>query len=153
MHGCIVPNGLKAVPTNSKARCKEVQANKHHTDRFDILTHFHSEPSLLELDSSSKNLGHEKVSNMPVALTLACHLRRSLSSKLAGNVLLCHSRAYSSTEAKVDAVVVGAGVVGLAVGRALALRGVEVIVADPAGNIGAETSSRSSEVIHAGEIR
>jgi L-2-hydroxyglutarate oxidase LhgO len=50
----------------------------------------------------------------------------------------------------VDCVVVGAGVIGLAVGRTLALRGLEVIVAESAGAIGTETSSRNSEVIHAG---
>ncbi len=51
---------------------------------------------------------------------------------------------------RVDAVVVGAGVVGLAVARALALAGREVIVLDAAEGIGTETSSRNSEVIHAG---
>jgi len=50
----------------------------------------------------------------------------------------------------VDCVVVGAGVVGLAVARALALAGREVIVLDAAEDIGTETSSRNSEVIHAG---
>jgi L-2-hydroxyglutarate oxidase LhgO len=50
----------------------------------------------------------------------------------------------------VDCVVVGAGVVGLAVARALALAGREVIVLDAAEAIGTETSSRNSEVIHAG---
>lgn len=47
-------------------------------------------------------------------------------------------------------LVVGAGVVGLACARALALRGREVIVADAADAIGTGVSSRSSEVIHAG---
>ncbi len=51
---------------------------------------------------------------------------------------------------KVDCVVIGAGVVGLAVARALALSGREVIVLESAGSIGTETSSRNSEVIHAG---
>lgn len=51
---------------------------------------------------------------------------------------------------KVDAVVIGAGVVGLAVGRALALRGLETVVLERAAAIGTETSSRNSEVIHAG---
>ncbi len=51
---------------------------------------------------------------------------------------------------EVECVVVGAGVVGLAVARALALRGREVIVLEAADGIGTETSSRNSEVIHAG---
>lgn len=50
----------------------------------------------------------------------------------------------------IDCVVVGAGVIGLAVGRALAINGLEVIVIEAAGAIGTETSSRNSEVIHAG---
>jgi L-2-hydroxyglutarate oxidase LhgO len=49
-----------------------------------------------------------------------------------------------------DCVVAGAGVVGLAVARALALAGREVIVLEAADAIGTETSSRNSEVIHAG---
>jgi L-2-hydroxyglutarate oxidase LhgO len=49
-----------------------------------------------------------------------------------------------------DVVVVGAGVIGLAVARALALAGREVIVVETHPGIGMETSSRSSEVIHAG---
>ncbi len=51
---------------------------------------------------------------------------------------------------EVDAVVVGAGVVGLAVARALALQGREVIVLEATDAIGTGTSSRNSEVIHAG---
>jgi L-2-hydroxyglutarate oxidase LhgO len=51
---------------------------------------------------------------------------------------------------RVDAVVVGAGVIGLAIGRALALRGFEAVVLERANAIGKETSSRNSEVIHAG---
>ena len=50
----------------------------------------------------------------------------------------------------VDCVVIGAGVVGLAVARALALRGREVLVLEGADAIGTGTSSRNSEVIHAG---
>lgn len=51
---------------------------------------------------------------------------------------------------RVDVVVIGAGVIGLAVGRALALRGREVVIVEKHGAIGTETSSRNSEVIHAG---
>jgi L-2-hydroxyglutarate oxidase LhgO len=51
---------------------------------------------------------------------------------------------------RVDAVVIGAGVVGLAVARALALAGREVVLLEAADAIGTGTSSRNSEVIHAG---
>lgn len=50
----------------------------------------------------------------------------------------------------VDCVVVGAGVVGLAIARALARSGREVLVLEAANGIGTGTSSRNSEVIHAG---
>lgn len=50
----------------------------------------------------------------------------------------------------VDCVVVGAGVVGLAVARALALQGREVLVLEAADAMGTGTSARNSEVIHAG---
>lgn len=49
-----------------------------------------------------------------------------------------------------DVVVIGAGVVGLAVGRTLAQAGREVLVLEKQDAIGTETSSRNSEVIHAG---
>lgn len=51
---------------------------------------------------------------------------------------------------RVDCVVVGAGVVGLAVARALAQAGREVLILEAEGSIGTGTSSRNSEVIHAG---
>jgi len=51
---------------------------------------------------------------------------------------------------EIDILVVGAGVIGLAVARALALAGREVVILEAADSIGAETSSRNSEVIHAG---
>ena len=51
---------------------------------------------------------------------------------------------------KIDCAVIGAGVVGLAVARALALAGREVMVLESEGSIGTGTSSRNSEVIHAG---
>ncbi len=50
----------------------------------------------------------------------------------------------------VDCVVIGAGAVGLACARALARAGRDVIVLEQHGQIGTETSSRNSEVIHAG---
>ncbi len=51
---------------------------------------------------------------------------------------------------QVDALVIGGGAVGLAVGRALAQSGVETIVAEAQTAIGQGVSSRNSEVIHAG---
>jgi L-2-hydroxyglutarate oxidase LhgO len=51
---------------------------------------------------------------------------------------------------RIDCTVIGAGVIGLAVARALALAGREVLVIEAAYGIGTETSSRNSEVIHAG---
>ena len=52
--------------------------------------------------------------------------------------------------ADIDCIVAGAGVVGLAIARALALAGREVMVVEAAEGIGTGTSARNSEVIHAG---
>jgi L-2-hydroxyglutarate oxidase LhgO len=51
---------------------------------------------------------------------------------------------------KVECVDIGAGVIGLAIARRLALAGREVIILEAAEGIGTVTSSRNSEVIHAG---
>lgn len=51
---------------------------------------------------------------------------------------------------QVDCAVIGAGVVGLAVARALAMRGKEVVILEAEQSFGTHTSSRNSEVIHAG---
>ena len=56
----------------------------------------------------------------------------------------------SGVAERVDCVVVGAGVVGLAVARALALTGRDVLVLEACEAIGTQTSARNSEVIHAG---
>src|SRR6056297_3413456 len=56
---------------------------------------------------------------------------------------------FSMTE-KLDCVVIGAGVIGLAVGRALAMRGRQVVVLEAEDEMAVHTSSRNSEVIHAG---
>ncbi|MBZ9782508.1 NAD(P)/FAD-dependent oxidoreductase [Pseudomonas sp. REP124] len=58
--------------------------------------------------------------------------------------------AAGTVSVDIDAVVVGAGVVGLAVARALAMSGREVIVVEAGEGIGVGVSSRNSEVIHAG---
>jgi len=51
---------------------------------------------------------------------------------------------------RIDTAVIGAGLVGLAVARALALSGREVVILEAEDAIGTHTSSRNSEVIHAG---
>jgi L-2-hydroxyglutarate oxidase LhgO len=51
---------------------------------------------------------------------------------------------------RADVVVIGAGVVGLAVARSLAQRGREVLILEAAARFGSGVSSRNSEVIHAG---
>jgi L-2-hydroxyglutarate oxidase LhgO len=51
---------------------------------------------------------------------------------------------------QLDVVVIGAGVIGLAVARSLAMAGRDVVVLEAEPHIGMHTSSRNSEVIHAG---
>jgi len=51
---------------------------------------------------------------------------------------------------RIDVLVIGAGVVGLAVARALARAGREVVITEAEGRIGSGVSSRNSEVVHAG---
>lgn len=51
---------------------------------------------------------------------------------------------------RVDCIVIGAGVVGLAVARELAMSGIEVVIIESEELIGSVTSARNSEVIHAG---
>lgn len=51
---------------------------------------------------------------------------------------------------KIDCAVIGAGVVGLAIARRLALAGREVVILEAEEAFGTHTSSRNSEVIHAG---
>jgi L-2-hydroxyglutarate oxidase LhgO len=55
-----------------------------------------------------------------------------------------------SEHCDIECIVIGAGVIGIAIARAVALSGHEVIVLEAADGIGTETSSRNSEVIHAG---
>ena len=50
----------------------------------------------------------------------------------------------------VDTLVIGAGVIGLAIARRMALAGREVVVLEAEDAIGTGISSRNSEVIHAG---
>ena len=49
-----------------------------------------------------------------------------------------------------DCIVIGAGVIGLAVARKMALKGRKVLVLEETDTIGTGVSARNSEVIHAG---
>ena len=55
-----------------------------------------------------------------------------------------------SSSVDIECIVVGAGVVGLAIARALAQQGKEVLIVEAAAQFGSGISSRNSEVIHAG---
>ncbi|KAI3870438.1 hypothetical protein MKX03_012717 [Papaver bracteatum] len=69
------------------------------------------------------------------------------SSKSKGFCTKIHERVPKE---RVDCVVIGAGVVGIAVARELALKGRDVLVIESGSTFGTGTSSRNSEVIHAG---
>jgi L-2-hydroxyglutarate oxidase LhgO len=77
-----------------------------------------------------------------VAAPTPSGLRSARQARLRGH--------YNGCMEQVDAVVIGAGVVGLAVARALALAGREVLILEAAEAFGTGTSARNSEVIHAG---
>src|SRR5690606_20809601 len=78
-----------------------------------------------------------------------CSRHHSRTADCAPGHVCRHARSQTLME-EVDCIVAGAGVVGLAAARALALHGLDVLVLEKAGAIGTETSSRNSEVIHAG---
>src|SRR6185437_6957297 len=56
----------------------------------------------------------------------------------------------AEVDVRADAAVVGGGVVGLAIAHAIAEGGRSVVLCERHARIGTETSSRNSEVIHAG---
>ena len=55
-----------------------------------------------------------------------------------------------AADSDIDAIVIGAGAVGLACARALVRAGHETVVLERHGAIGTEVSARNSEVVHAG---
>lgn len=60
------------------------------------------------------------------------------------------SRGFCASSQNADAVVVGAGVVGLSIARSMALSGLKVMILEREKAYGTKTSSRNSEIIHAG---
>ena len=86
-----------------------------------------------------------KARDLPVALSYGGAHSMATAAAGLGTVL-----GAASSMDHVDTVVIGAGVVGLAVARALATAGREVVILEAEDAIGKHTSSRNSEVIHAG---
>src|SRR5262252_8154751 len=84
----------------------------------------------------------------PGARTTAARWSSPASPGVLGSQLSRRDTTGSMNE--LDVAVIGAGVVGLAVARALSLAGREVIVLEAEDGICRHTSSRNSEVIHAG---
>ncbi|XWS57182.1 hypothetical protein CRYUN_Cryun09bG0151300 [Craigia yunnanensis] len=77
-------------------------------------------------------------------------LRQGVVDKLIKRRIHLPSKTRNAPIEKADCVVIGAGIVGVAVARELSLKGKEVLVLDSAPTFGTATSSRSSQVIHAG---
>src|SRR3954447_10625651 len=73
-----------------------------------------------------------------------------IMSDTQANQTLANQTLANQALERVDCVVIGAGVIGLAVARQLAAAGRDVILLESADCIGSGTSSRNSEVIHAG---
>lgn len=74
--------------------------------------------------------------------------QNSAESRLAQSLI--HLSIKDMERFNADAVVIGAGVIGLAVARALSMQGRDVIVLEAEALIASHTSSRNSEVVHAG---
>src|SRR5712671_1355594 len=90
------------------------------------------------------------IQNCHFSTSKVSHKRAARSDLDPRRIVYNRPKSRTMLTERVDAVVVGAGVVGLAVARALALGGREVIVLERESTIGTGTSSRNSEVIHTG---
>jgi hypothetical protein len=90
--------------------------------------------------SKRKRRSWRSIRRRPIKMYVICNKEIRPMREMAGDL----------SRERVECVVVGAGVVGLAAARALALAGYEVLVLERASTIGFETSSRNSEVIHGG---
>ena len=78
--------------------------------------------------------------------------RQATRRRKAAHIVASTSSGKGSVnvDERYDVVVVGAGVIGLAIAQKLTSRGMRVLIVDRRTVIGAETSSRNSEVLHAG---
>lgn len=98
----------------------------------------------------TRSSGYGIISTLSLCFHKARFTRRGVhrAPMMTGHATRDPQQTIMSTD--VETIVIGAGVVGLAVARALALRGQDVLVVEQHDIIGSETSSRNSEVIHAG---
>src|SRR5436853_7767584 len=90
------------------------------------------------------------IQNCHFSTSKVSHKRAARSGLDMRRIVYNRPKFRTMSAERVDAVVVGAGVVGLAIGRALARAGREVIVLEYESTIGTGTRSRSSEVTHGG---
>src|SRR5258708_13910471 len=90
------------------------------------------------------------IQNCHFSTSKVSHKRAARSDLDPRRIVYNRPKSRTMVTERVGAVVVGAGVGGLAGARALALGGREVIVLERESAIGTGTSSRNSEVIHAG---
>ncbi|HEY9038616.1 MAG TPA: NAD(P)/FAD-dependent oxidoreductase [Roseovarius sp.] len=109
-------------------------------------------PLLSRQTVSQPNAGRPEQSGRPIAKS---SLRNGRQSSTIRGILENNRFRHRSTDGtvkmdKVECAVIGAGVIGLAIARRLARAGKDVLIIERADAIGTETSSRNSEVIHAG---
>src|SRR5262245_46451803 len=106
--------------------------------------------------SSSGNSGADGSRGSPQAVATSSGNKPSSTPRGSANpprrrVGYAHDSSIMSVSSeRIDVLVIGAGVVGLAVGRELARAGREVLIVEAEPTFGSHTSSRNSEVIHAG---
>lgn len=100
------------------------------------------------INSTGNALAAHRNKTSPYPISSALDPRRAgvRRDEIAG----CSHGDICDMDADVETIVVGAGAVGLAIARALAMAGRQVMVLEQHDLIGSETSSRNSEVIHAG---
>ncbi|KAL3688504.1 hypothetical protein R1sor_014813 [Riccia sorocarpa] len=108
---------------------------------FGVYRPFRRDTSVICGPAGSCSAFHRKLHTISAATS--CH-------EGSGSNVLATTAGVGLPREKVDCVVIGAGVVGLAIARELGQRGREVLVLEAADAIGTGTSSRNSEVIHAG---
>ncbi|KAF6251828.1 FAD dependent oxidoreductase [Scenedesmus sp. NREL 46B-D3] len=89
-------------------------------------------------------------SSAPAGAAVAAVARFSTAATTSQHTGPTCSHTHIQDPDVVDCVVVGAGVIGLACARAAAQAGLEVVLVEQEGSYGTATSSRHSEVIHAG---